>query len=234
MAHPVIRRMAGGSVRRVVGGFALVLALALGSPDARATTLAPLTVEQVTDASTYIVEGRVEEIWTEIDTNDGKIWTRARVTVSEVLKGPDRPTTLVVDTPGGRYGDIEMYVPSSAVFSAGEDVFLFLHRGSTRITPVGMFQGKYTIRRAPGETRQHAMTWMSSRSTPFDARFLPHPAPADRVYLDDLREQVEHRLDVGWDGQPIPGLSAERLQQLNTLEARSPGAASTSTNGSQP
>ena len=169
---------------------------------------------------------------------DEHVWTRARITIAVTHKGPDQPTTLIVDSPGGRYGDIDMYVPSSAVFSPGEDVFLFLNQGPTRLTPVGLFTGKYTVRRAPGETRHHVMTWPMSRSTPFDARFLPHPAPEDRVYLDDLREQVQRRLDVGWDGRPIPGLSAERLHQINcpptsscgnTLEVRSPAS-----HGSQP
>lgn len=230
--------MAGRIIPRVVAGIALAIALAVGSPDARATSLAELTVEQTTDASTYIVEGRVAEVWTELDER-GYVWTRARVSVSATHKGPDQPTTLVVDTHGGRFGEIETYVPSSAVFSVGEDVFLFLYKGETRLSPVGMFQGKLTVRRAPGETRRHVMTWQASRSTEFDARFLPHPAPEDRVYLDDLRERVADRLDAGWDGQPIPGLSAERLQLLNTPAVRHPAPAGAISNpatsqGSQP
>lgn len=226
--------MAGRIIARVVG-IALAVAISVGTPDAGATTLAPLSVEQCTDASTYIVEGRIEEVWTEIDPGGNKVWTRARVAVTTTLKGPDQPTTLIVDSPGGQYGDIDMYVPSTAVFSEGEDVFLFLNQGANRLTPVGLFQGKYTVRRAPGETRRHVMTWPVSKDTPFDARFLPHPAPEDRVYLDDLRNQVQDRLDLGWDGQPIPGLSPERLQQINTLERRSPGAIDTlGATGSQP
>lgn len=230
--------MAGRIIARVVAGIALAVAITVGTPDANATTLAPLTIEQVTDGSTYIVEGRVEEVWTEMDPVRDLVWTRARVAITVTHKGPDQPVSLIVDTPGGRYGDIDMYVPSSAVFSEGEDVFLFLNKGADRLVPVGLVQGKYTIRRAPGETRQHAMTWAMSKSTPYDARFLPHPAPEDRVYLDDLREQVQHRLDLGWDGQPIPGITAERLQQINTLAARTPGTAPAAQNtpsvGSQP
>lgn len=225
--------MAGRIIPRVVAGIALAVAIAVGTPDAHATSLAQLTVEQTTDASTYIVEGRVDEVWTELNSR-GQVLTRARVTVSETHKGPDQPAVIVVDTPGGRLGDVETYVPSSAVFSVGEDVFLFLHQAGDRFTPVGMFQGKYTIRRAPGETRKHVMTWPVSKSTPFDARFLPHPAEADRVYLDDLRDQVDDHLVTGWNGQPIPGLSAERLQQINTPEIRHPADRSETSQGSQP
>ena len=38
----------------------------------------------------------------------------------------------------------------------------------------------------------------------------------DRVYLNDVMDRIETELDKGWDGTPVPGLSAERLQQINT------------------
>jgi hypothetical protein len=55
---------------------------------------------------------------------------------------------------------------------------------------------------------------------PWDARFLPHPPPGERVYLDQVEGRVQVRLASGWDGEPIPGMSPERLQQVNTPEIR--------------
>jgi hypothetical protein len=225
----IVRRIAA----RVVTGIALVVAMSVATPEAGATTLAPLTIEQFTDASTYIVEGRVEEVWTELDPEKETVWTRARVAVSVTHKGPDQPTTLIVDSPGGKVGDLDVYVPSAAQFSVDEDVFLFLDASSGRNQPVAMFLGKYSVRRAPGEVERYVRTFEAARHTPFDARFLPHPAPEHRVYLTDLREQVQVRLDAGWDGKPIPGIAAERLRVINTPEARSPGRA-IATPGSQP
>ncbi|MCB9686637.1 MAG: hypothetical protein H6735_16490, partial [Alphaproteobacteria bacterium] len=121
------------------------------------------------------------------------------------------------------YGDFDVEVPAHAVFSPDEDVFLFLDQSREgHLRPAGMFMGKYTIRRAPGETEKYARTWNSSHNEAFDARFLPHPELTDRVYLSDLEDRVEQRLRVGWDGQPIPGASIEQLRTVNAPERRFP------------
>jgi hypothetical protein len=110
-----------------------------------------------------------------------------------------------------------------AVFSEGEQVFLFLDQTPDgRLVPASKFLGKYTVRRAAHADRKHVMTWHPKQGDTFDHRFLPHPAPESRVYLDDLREQVQRRLDAGWDGKPIPGIPTERLEHINTPEFRSP------------
>jgi hypothetical protein len=211
------RYLAGGCL-----GLALAVAAAL-APAARATTFAPLTLEQFTDASTWIVEGEVQEVWTELDPESGLVWTRARITVTETHKGPSRPAELVVDSAGGEFGVYSMHIPGMARFSVDEDVFLFLDEiAGGRLVPISKFAGKYTVRRAPGETRQHVMTWHGITGDTFDARFLPHPDPEHRVYLDEIREQVQGRLDRGWEGAAIPGISPQRLQMINTLERRLP------------
>lgn len=209
-------------MRRSLAGFLLALALAVAAPeeDARATTLAPLTVEQMTDAATYIVRGRIESVWTELD-DEGIIWTRALVDVSEVRKGPDTPDSVVVDSPGGRLGAQRTVMPSSARFSEGEDLLLFLADidHGRRLTPVGMFLGKYTVRRAPGATRHHVVRYNRTDEA-FDHRFLAHPPEEERVYLDEVLDRVETRLDGGWGGEPVPGIAPEKLREINTPERR--------------
>ncbi|MEQ1565574.1 MAG: hypothetical protein ABMA64_08050 [Myxococcota bacterium] len=199
-----------------------MLILGVASAPAEATTFSPLTIEQYTDASAYIVEGTVLEVWTDLEADSGMVWTRARVAVSDTLKGPDRPVELVVSSPGGAFGDYEMHVPAAAVFSPQEEVFLFVADRDGRLTVVGSFQGKYSIRRAPGDSRSYVRTWHTSRNVPFDARFLPHPAPEDRLYLEDLRSQVRAQLDRPWDGAPIPGASQQYLEAINTPARRNP------------
>lgn len=213
--------MIGRILRGGTAAVALFTATAVAPLTAEATSFAPLTIEQFTDASTWIVEGEVQRVWTDIDDR-GLVWTHSEVTLSTVHKGPSVPVSLVVDSLGGRVGDYVTHVPGQAVFSQGESVFLFLDDTGDHVVPVAKFQGKFTLRRATGETRQHAMTWHPNPSERFDHRFLPHPEAEHRLYLDDLRERVQQRLDRGWDGQPIPGISAERLQLINTLERRMP------------
>lgn len=214
--------MTGRILRGGAAALMLLLATSLTPEPASATTFAELTVEQFTDASTWIVEGEVVRVWTETDEARGYVWTKAQVKVDDVHKGPSVPRTIVVDSLGGTDQGITMTVPGQAVFSPGESVFLFLDQIGERIVPVSKFQGKLTIRRAPGERRSHAMRWHPSATEAFDHRFLPHPPAEQRVYLDTLRAQVQARLDVGWDGKPIPGLSRDRLEQINQLERRLP------------
>jgi hypothetical protein len=100
-----------------------LLALALGAtgfsaPRADATTMASLTIEQITDASTYVVEGTITQVWTELDPKSGMVWTVAKVSVTDTHKGPDSPTELVISSAGGEYGDYSVFIPSMAVFSA--------------------------------------------------------------------------------------------------------------------
>jgi len=150
------------------------------------------------------------------------VWTRARVSITETWKGPDRPAELVVSTAGGDYGDYHMYVPGAAVFSPDEDVFLFLADHGGRLVPIESFLGKYTIRRAPGDAEPYVRTWQTSKGISYDARFLPHPAPEDRQYLSQLRQQVSDRLAKPWDGQPIPGIDPDHLREINAVERRAP------------
>ncbi|MCB9679924.1 MAG: hypothetical protein H6733_00505 [Alphaproteobacteria bacterium] len=202
-----------------------LLAVLLGVPavvvpteQACATTFAPMSTEQFVDASTYVVRGTVKAVWTELV--DGKyVWTRARVEVAHVFKGPDTPTELVVDSLGGVHGDVELDVSLAAQFSVGEEAIFFLTNSGKdlqRLVPVSKFLGVRILRRAPGDTRLYATTFTTDRLEKFDANFIPAPPASERHYMDDLVQSIEDRLDVGWDGQPIPGLSADRLAQINT------------------
>ncbi len=213
--------MARSLIRNLVLAMSLASAgLVMSAVDtAQATSLAPLSIDQMTDGAEYIVRGDVQEVWTEVD-DKGYIWTRARVAITDTLKGPDSPTELIIDSLGGEYAGQTLTIEGQAVFSEHEELFAFLHRlENGRLVPVSKFQGKYTLRRAPDDRRTYARTWHPG-SLEFDARFLPHPAPADRLYFDDLTTQIGQRLQTGWDGKAIPGISPERLAEINTPERR--------------
>jgi len=207
---------------RMLPRMLLAAALALTAiPEAHATSIAEITQDQMTDAATYIVRGRIVDVWTEVDER-GYLWTRAGVEVSHTWKGPDSPDYLVVESMGGTLGERRMVVPASARFSEGEEAILFLTEidFGRKLTPVGMFLGKFNIRRAPGETRAHVMTWTTDDAK-YDGQYLPHPSAERRVYLDDLVEGIEAHLAIGWDGNPIPGLTEDKLRAINTPERRS-------------
>lgn len=210
----------------------LVLGLAMGTAgnlafaprQAQATVFAQMSLEQFVDASTYIVEGEVLRVWTEVDEG-GYIWTRAQVAVSATHKGPNTPDVLIIDSLGGEHEGQKMVVHGAATYSVGQNAMFFLTTagiGESRLVPVAKYLGVRNIRRAPGESTKYTQVWSHdlANAGSFDHRFVPHAAAAQRVYLDDLRTNVKARLQVGWDGTPIPGLSADDLREINTLERR--------------
>ncbi len=209
-------------LRSALLGAGLALAAPLAGPallaPAHATTVVPLTTDQLVDASEFIVVGSVVDVWTERD-DSGMIWTRALVEVERGLKG-DADSTLVIQQAGGSYGEQIAVVPGVARFSVGErGVFFASTRGEGRIQLIGMAQGKFTIRMDPTLRQEIVQRVSIPISRPYDHRFLPLPSTDDRLTLDDLLDQVQDRVELGWDGQPIPGVLTEKLYMRNKLQA---------------
>ena len=61
--------------------------------------------------------------------------------------------------------------------------------------------------------------WALRQDRPYDHRFLPHPAPEDRIDLAAFEAGVLDRIEQGWDGNPIPGADDAKLRQINTLQS---------------
>ena len=197
--------------------WACVLAIGLVARDAGATTLARLSTEQLTDAADFVVLGTVDAVWTEID--NGKCWTRARVDVERTFKGaPD--AQVVVSQRGGFCGPMAERAESVARFSEGEHAYFFLEElenGSTGV--VGMMQGKFTLRMDPTVRHEIVMRYTVPSDKPYDARFLPLPPADQRISATDFERSVTARVAAGWDGQPIPGTSNERLRAIDDRRA---------------
>ena len=200
---------------------ALALAVwAAPAPEATATTLAPLTVEQMTDAADLIVRGKVVSQWVMVSPANTVI-TRTLVQVSRVYKGAVQPgEALAVDTPGGNYFGQIVDPGAAARFSEGEDVLLFLNRiyQGQGLTTVGMFLGKFSVRQNPADGSEMPVRFTVPYAQNFDARFIPHPPAAERIRMEEMEAFVLNRVAVGWDGQPIPGISQERLREINSLQ----------------
>ncbi|RME21866.1 MAG: hypothetical protein D6798_17215 [Deltaproteobacteria bacterium] len=205
---------------RALASIALGLALAgpaLVSTDARASTVAPLTEDQLIDAAEIIVRGRVVEVWTELD-DSGLVWTRAMVEVDRVFKG-DADPTIVVSEAGGQFGDRVTMVAGVARFDVGEDIILFAsHRGEGRIQPIGMSTGKFLIRQDPYTRDDIVQRFNPPLGRAYDHRFVPLPPESQRVSVDEFVEHIEERVALGWDGRPIPGIDPAELRRRNKLQ----------------
>jgi hypothetical protein len=203
----------------------------LASPPAIATSIAPLTLDQLVDASDAIVIGTVRHVGSYIDTT-GRVYTEAEVEVGEVLKGQRQAGVsandwLVVESPGGSLdAATATEVWGAARYSTDERVLLFLDekRFGTAWGTVGMSHGKFTIRQNPaaeaiqGDSADMVVRFTLPYSRPYDARFIPNPPAAERVSLATMKAAIADRVDQGWDGKPIPGVSNEHLREINTLQ----------------
>ncbi len=201
-------------------GFVLGLALfgaGLHSGPASATTGIAYTLDQRVDAAEHIVRGEVLDVWTELDSN-GNVWTRVLIEVSQVLKGP-QVDTLVISEAGGTFGNVRTTVVGATGFSVGEDLVVFGSvRGEGRVQLVGLSLGKLTVRLDPSTRREIVQSWVAPKGMDFDHRFIPLPSDGSQVFLDDLVDSVQARLELGWDGQPIPGIPTDRLRRVNRLQ----------------
>jgi hypothetical protein len=193
------------------------LAIGLAARDAGATSLAALSTEQLTDASDAIVKGTVDAVWTEFD-DTGRCFTRAQVSVEKTLKGTPGPQ-VVVSQPGGICGPLAARVESTARFSEGEEAYFFLEDMNGFTGVVGMMQGKFTLHMDPASRQEIVMRYSRPSDEPYDARFLPLPAAGQGLAATDLERTITARVAQGWDGQPIPGTSLERLRAIDERRA---------------
>lgn len=149
---------------RLAAGFgALLLALA-GS--AGATTLARMSVAEMTQAATAIVRARCLGNATGWDA--GEIWTLTSFEVEEVWRGT-AAAQINVRLLGGRAGNLTSSVSGVPRFRAGEEVVLFLEptaRGDYSV--VSWEQGTFRIQRDLSEGRE-SVTQDSASLATFDA-----------------------------------------------------------------
>ncbi len=114
------------------------------APLALCTTLAPMSVAQMTQAASVVARARC--LGTRSQWEDGEIWTRARFRVAEVWKGR-APGNIEVRLLGGRSGHLVSTVAGVPQFVPGEEVVLFLERTrSGALSVTGFSEGTFRLR----------------------------------------------------------------------------------------
>ncbi|MED5374724.1 MAG: hypothetical protein VX899_27140 [Myxococcota bacterium] len=190
----------------------------LDAPVAQARSVTPLTQDQMVDASDLVVKGVVSEVWTQLD-DQRRIWTLASVEVTRVYKGASTTEQVLVYQKGGSHNGVSMVSSVFVRFSPGEEVLLFLETNSAgKNLVIGGDLGKYTVRIDPDNGDQMLVRATVPQNMYYDHRFLPHPPADQRIYLADVEAEVLDRVAEGWDGQPIPGTSMDRLERINTTQ----------------
>lgn len=194
----------------------MVVGAMLTATDAGATSMARLSTEQLVAASELIVHGTVVEVWTERDER-GAIWTRAQLEVDRVYKGDASLDVVVVDQRGGSYGGLVDFVEDAPRYSVGEETVVFLETlGNGHTVSVGMVQGKFNVTMDPYQKKKIVQHFTTPYGTAYDGRFAPLPPAASRVTLESLELSIEAAVARGWDGSPVPGVTVERLRDINS------------------
>ena len=185
---------------------------------AHATSMVELTMDQLIDASEEIVKGTIVATWTEQDPKTQMLWTHAQIEIEQSFRG-EAKEILVIEQPGGNWGSTDLVVEGVARFSEGETGYFFVeYLPSDRYVPVGMFQGKFNVLMDPYSQKEIVHRYALHPSQKFDHRFIPLPQKQDRISTEIFEDQIWSGLDNGWDGNPIPGVSSEKLQRINAVQ----------------
>ena len=119
-----------------------------------ATTVVPMTVEELTQGATHVVEGQALRTWSAWNSQHTLIYTYSSFAVSRTLKGT-APVVVVVKQPGGSADGYTQTVSGVHQLQAGEKALLFLRpsvASDGTLVIVGLMQGQFRIYQAGTET----------------------------------------------------------------------------------
>lgn len=131
-------------IKRAMAAFFTVAVMAAL---AGATTVIPMSVEQLTHASSNVVRARAARSWSEWNPQHTAIFTYTQFAIESQLKGT-APATLVVKQPGGIVGGTEQKVSGVRQFAGKERTVLFLRpsiAADGTMVVVGLMQGHFRV-----------------------------------------------------------------------------------------
>ncbi len=131
----------------LIAAIALLVTLA---PRLRATSIVPMSVEELTAKAEVVIEGRALEQWSQWDSSEHLIYTYTRFAVTARLKGA-AADTIVVRQMGGSAGGYTQIVSGVRHWQAGDQAVLFLRpsvANNGTLAVVGLMQGNFRVVRA--------------------------------------------------------------------------------------
>ena len=130
-------------MKRITATIAILLVTSFGF----STTVVPMSVERLTQASTHVVVGHAVRSWSEWDPQHTQIFTYTRFHVLTALKGTT-PGEIIVKQMGGRAGGYEQKVAGVRHLASGEQAVLFVHPSQAAdgtLVITGLMQGNFRI-----------------------------------------------------------------------------------------
>ena len=145
-----------------------------------ATTIAPLTFEQLVTQSAAVVYGRVTDVRAQWTADRRFIESIVSIEVMKGLKG-NAHDTVQFSVPGGQVGRYRNIIPGAPVFTTGDVAVVFLTAHGARMpVTTGLTQGVFRVHR---DARTGAMLVMppalgTGRIVRGDVARKPAPLPA--------------------------------------------------------
>jgi hypothetical protein len=130
----------------------LVILIATISTNISATTVLPLSLQQLSDRAELIFYGSVLENKVIRDGNNSRIATLTRFQVHDLVKGQAADTHTIKQIGGAIAGGRSLRIHGVPRYQVGESYVLFLPRPSSLgfSSPVGLQQGNFTVTETDG------------------------------------------------------------------------------------
>ncbi len=131
---------------------ARVFFLVLCTLAASATTIVPMSVEELTHAASHVLEAHATRSWTSWNAQHTLIYTYTTFQVTRTLKGAAGDSVTVKQV-GGSAGGYTQKVSGVRQFQSGEDALLFLRPSvdaDGTLVVVGLMQGNFRVARTSG------------------------------------------------------------------------------------
>jgi hypothetical protein len=164
---------------------------------ARASTLVSMSLDQLTQASSDIVQAHVVNQVSRWNDDHTQILTITTMAVSQVFKGK-ASSTVEIQQSGGTVGTTRVFVPGDITFQPQGEYVLFLEpmpEGS-RFRVVGMTQGSYRIYQ-DASTHQDRVIVPASSQLQRQLQSIGDTNPAGTVPLAGFHKYVATIMDAG-------------------------------------
>lgn len=124
-----------------------VITIILQPPSTLASSVAPMTVQTLSDLSGQVIVGRVATVRSYWADHPRRIESEVRFEAVEYLKGRLAASTdaFTIIVPGGKVGQMQLQIADAPSFAAGEKWVLFLLPTYKTYPVAGLHQGAFRI-----------------------------------------------------------------------------------------
>jgi len=154
-----------------------ILAVAMGfglASSASATTLVRMSLSQLAQASSTIIQGQVVSQEARWNASHTRIMTYTTVQIDKALKGQP-PSTLTIEQLGGTIGNFHVHVPGTAFLRPQAQYVLFLEPVAGKPQTyhmVGMMQGAFRVYREGNSAQRRIVLPLGALNTGSTSRTL--------------------------------------------------------------